>query len=193
MQIGKKVCFVIMPFSQTTSEHTAEYWTGHYELFLKPTLENTGKYDVKRIKALHGDILNQIVTDLIVSPLVVADLTDANPNVYWELGVRQSFKNGTVTIAEAGTELPFDIGAKGTLFYHPKDHIKNSEFVKDFRQAVEEIYSNPNSSDSKVLEVVSGRGSFFEITRKDEAIRRVSALIEEIHITRHCLLQYRVQ
>ena len=32
--------------------------------------------------------------------IVVADITDSKPNVYWELGVRQSFKHGTIIIRE---------------------------------------------------------------------------------------------
>jgi len=38
-------------------------------------------------------------------------LTDYNPNVFWELGVRQSFKHNTITIAEEGVILPFDVSS----------------------------------------------------------------------------------
>jgi hypothetical protein len=95
--------------------------------------------------------------------MVVADLTDANPNVYWELGVRQSFKHGTVTIAQHGTTLPFDIGAKGTLFYYPENHIEMAEFEKRFRTAIEDCLMRPDRPDSHVLETISGRGTLFEI------------------------------
>ena len=76
-------CFVIMPFSKSTDIHTDEYWNRHYTDFLKPLIESSRVFRAVRSEALRGDILHQIVADLVTSPLVVADLTDANPNVYW--------------------------------------------------------------------------------------------------------------
>jgi hypothetical protein len=171
-------CFVIMPFSDT-EHHTETYWTNHFEDFLKPLIEENPELEAYRSKPLHGDILREIITNLVVSPVVVADLTDSNPNVYWELGIRQSFKHGTVTIAEAGPSLPFDISVKGTLFYHPGDHIKTAKFSKDFKEAIEDCLSYPDKPDSHVLETVSGRGTLFEIFRRDEAMRRLDAMLSE--------------
>lgn len=179
MSTNREICFVIMPFSQTTAEHTEEYWTKHFEGFLKPLIEVNLNLEARRSQALRGDVLEQIITDLAVSPVVVADLTDNNPNVYWELGVRQSFKHGTVTIAEAGTRLFFDIGAKGTLFYHPKDHLKIEYFRKRFNEAIQDCLEHPDRPDSHVLETISGRGTLFEIFRRDEAIRRLDAVLSE--------------
>ena len=168
-----------MPFAQTTVEHTEDYWTKHFDVFLKPIIEEGGDFIAKRSEALRGDIQKQIISDLIVSPVVLADLTDKNPNVFWELGVRQSFKHGTITIAEDGTKLPFDISNKGTLFYHPKNHLKDQEFRQSLKHALKDCLNNPNSSDSLVLDSISGRGTLFEIFRREEALRRLDALISE--------------
>ena len=179
MSTNRETCFVIMPFSKTTDEHTEDYWTHHFEDFLKPLIEEKTNLEARRSKVMRGDILREIITDLVVSRVVVADLTDNNPNVYWELGVRQSFKHGTVTIAEAGTKLPFDIGGKGTLFYYPKDHLKMVNFPKRFMKAIEDCLVNPDRPDSHVLETLSGRGTLFEIFHRDEVIRRLDAVLSE--------------
>ena len=179
MSANRELCFVIMPFKKTTAEHTEEYWTKHFEHFLRPLIEENPNLEAHRSKALRGDILRQIITGLVNSRVVVADLTDYNPNVYWELGVRQSFKSGTVTIAEAKTQLPFDIGAKGTLFYYPEDHLKTADFSKSFKEAIQDCLANPDRSDSHVLETLSGRGTLFEIFRRDEAVRRLDAVLSE--------------
>ena len=71
-----------MPFSETTTEHTEEYWTNHFEEFLKPLIEQNEQIEVFRSMALRADILRGIVTDLVRSPIVIADLTDHNPNVF---------------------------------------------------------------------------------------------------------------
>lgn len=112
--------------------------------------------------------------------IVVADLTDANPNVYWELGVRQSFKHGTITIAEDGTVLPFDLGVKGSLSYFPNNHIKMRAFEKQFDEAITDCLNNPDIPDSHVLETISGRGTLYQILARDESSRRLDAIVSEI-------------
>ena len=64
-----------------------------------------------RSHPLRGDMVREIITNLVMAPIVIADITDENPNVYWELGVRHSFEHGTIIIAEEGTKRRFDIGA----------------------------------------------------------------------------------
>lgn len=71
-----------MPFGKTTDEHTEEYWTKHFENFLKPLIEENPNLEARRSKELRGDILNEIITDLVTSPIVVANLTDKNANVF---------------------------------------------------------------------------------------------------------------
>ncbi|MDG6904413.1 MAG: hypothetical protein JRN20_01355 [Nitrososphaerota archaeon] len=179
MSTTKIPCFVIMPFSQTSTEHTEAYWTGHFEQFLKPLIDSYG-LDAYRSAPLRGDILRKIITDLVRAPIVVADLTDHNPNVFWELGVRQSFKNGTITIAQEGTKLPFDISNKGTLFYYPQDHVKMPKFQANLKQAILDALSSDPSPDSHVLESISGRGTLFQIIRRDDTIRRLKGLLSEL-------------
>lgn len=175
----RQTCFVIMPFSETTPKHTEDYWTDQFETFLKPLVEECPELEAQRSEPLRGDILGQIITNLVTCPVVIADLTDHNPNVYWELGVRQSFRHCTVTIAQESTDLPFDTGAKGTLYYYPKDHMKMAGFCRRFKEAIQDCLSHPEEPDSHVLETISGRGTLFEIFRKDEAIRRMDALLSE--------------
>lgn len=188
MSNEKKVCFVIMPFSKTIDKHTERYWTDHFQKFLKPLIEESGQLKARRSEALRGDILRSIITNLIVSPVVVADLTDFNPNVFWELGVRQSFKHGTITIAEEGAELPFDVFGKGTLFYHCS-HVGNEEFYSDFKKAINHCTTNPDSPDSTVLETLSGRGTLFEIMHRAEILRRIDGLLSENNLNQDLILE----
>ena len=81
---GLKECFVIMHFSGNSKRHTKKYWTEHFEKRLKPLIESTNQFHAFRSEPLRQDILKQIINDLAFKPLVVADLTDGNPNVYWE-------------------------------------------------------------------------------------------------------------
>lgn len=154
MSTEPKRCFVIMPFSQTSEEHTQDYWEKHFESFLKPLIKESGEIEVFRSEALRGDIIKQIIRDLHNCTIVVADLTDKNANVFWELGVRQSCRHGTITIAQEGTEIPFDISTKGTLYYYPSDHVKNERFRIRFKKAVADCLLHPDNPDSLVLETI---------------------------------------
>jgi hypothetical protein len=60
--------------------------------------------------------------------IVIADLTDSNPNVYWELGVRHSLKSGTILIKDHNYKIPFDLSKIGILSYYPEKHIKHEKF-----------------------------------------------------------------
>jgi len=144
-----------MPFAETNKVRTEKYWSEHYKEFLKPIIEEVTGIVVHRSAPMRGDILKDIIKDLIHSDIVVADLTDSNPNVFWELGVRQSFKHGTITIAEEGTKLPFDISSKGTLFYSKKNHLKSKQFIKQLKLAIRDCIKKPNRPDSTVLETLT--------------------------------------
>lgn len=168
-----------MPFSQTTPEHTEEYWTRHFELFLKPIIEKCPGAKAFRSHPLRGDMVREIIRNLVMAPIVIADITDGNPNVYWELGVRHSFEHGTIIIAEEGTKRRFDISALGTLYYLSEDP-KQEEFVEQLQKAIEDCVKNPKRPDSQVLETVTGRGSIYSIINREESIRRLDALYYEI-------------
>lgn len=175
MPNGSKVCFVIMPFGETTKNHTETYWTNHFENFLKPLIEENKEFEARRSDELRGNIVDKIIFDLVNSSVVVADLTDKNPNVFWELGIRQSFKHGTITIAEEKTNLPFDIFGKATHFYN-NDDAKNDEFRSKFKSALADCLKNPERPDSQVLKTISGRGTLYELINREETIRRLDAI-----------------
>jgi hypothetical protein len=173
-----KSCFIIMPFSQT-EHHSQEYWTNHFEYYLKPLIEKTGKLSVFRSEPLKGNIASQIITDLINSYIVVADLTDHNPNVLWELGVRQSYKHCTITIAEKGTKIPFHFSHKGILEYNG-DHLNNQYFEEQLSKALDLCMNSPEEPDSPILEAIGGRGSLYSIIHEEENNRKLKVVKQEI-------------
>ena len=62
-------------------------------------------------------ITEAIVHNLKTADLVIADLTDLNSNVFYELGIRHHTGKPTILFAAAGTELPFDIHNIPVIFY----------------------------------------------------------------------------
>jgi len=98
------------------------YDKGHflrvYEDIVKPAVEKTDFMprradEVKETNFIHLDILKK----LIDAPIAICDLSSRNPNVLFELGIRQAFDKPVVLIQEKGTPKIFDIGPLRYLEY----------------------------------------------------------------------------
>ncbi len=63
-----------------------------------------------------GEIPEQIFRQLRDCPVVIADLTGANPNVMYELGLRHTTGRVTIQLGEKG-RLPFDVAAIRTIMF----------------------------------------------------------------------------
>jgi Putative Zn-dependent protease, contains TPR repeats len=113
-----KSCFVIMPFGKDKSMQ--EFYTSVYESIIFPAASKRN-YDVNRVDTKQsniGNITKNIVKDLVYSDLVIADLTEGNANVFYELGIRHALhKCATILIIQAGYEIPFDLKQHVTVIY----------------------------------------------------------------------------
>lgn len=104
-----KDCFIIMPITDADGYPKGHF--GHvYENIIKPSCEMSGYKavradEVKETNLIHLDILKK----LIEAPLAICDLSNRNPNVLFELGIRQAFDKPVVLIQEEGTPKIFDI------------------------------------------------------------------------------------
>ena len=112
-----KRCFVVSVIGEDGSPERQ-----HANMVLKniirPAVKARG-YTAGRIDSLSpsGDITQAIVEELCSADLVVADLTFLNPNVMYELGIRQAWNLPLIQIARKGTKLPFDRQVHNTVFY----------------------------------------------------------------------------
>lgn len=66
-----------------------------------------------------GLILHSIYRELEESDVVIADLTNLNPNVMYELGFAHGAKRPTILLASNTSVLPFDLAGVRTLLYEP--------------------------------------------------------------------------
>lgn len=102
-------CFVIMPISDQPG-YDASHFTKVYEDIFKPACEAAGYKanradDVKESNLIHLDILKRVVH----SPMAICDLSSRNPNVLFELGLRQAFDRPTILVKDKETPEIFDI------------------------------------------------------------------------------------
>ena len=114
---NSKDCFIIMPIADTEG-YPAGHFKHVYDNIVGPSCEMAGYTavradDVKATNLIHLDILKK----LIETPVAICDLSSRNPNVLFELGLRQAFDRPVVLIQEVGTPKIFDIAPLRYLEY----------------------------------------------------------------------------
>ncbi|WP_434779585.1 hypothetical protein [Neisseria sp. Ec49-e6-T10] len=113
----KPICFAIMPISDVDT-HPKGHFHQVYEDIMIPAIGLAG-FEPKRADEEKGSNLIQlkILEQLIEAPMAICDLSTRNPNVMFELGIRQAFDKPTVLIQEEGTPHIFDINGLRYLTY----------------------------------------------------------------------------
>lgn len=144
-----KSCFVIMPIADCEG-----YEKGHfahvYNDIIKPAIEKTEFMairadEVKETNLIHLDILKK----LIDAPIAVCDLSTRNPNVLFELGIRQAFDKPVVLIQEKGTPKIFDIAPLRYLEYSKEmKYHEVLESQKKLQEAIEATKGVENEADN---------------------------------------------
>jgi hypothetical protein len=102
--------FVVMQFTEQFNEL--------YDEVIRPVCEGL-EIDAYRASDIYrpGVIFQDILQGLDGSNVVIADVTPANPNVFYELGYSHALKKPVVLLAERETPLPFDISGYRVIFY----------------------------------------------------------------------------
>lgn len=94
-----KLCFVLMPFKDDMKEV--------YRDAIKPACKRASFVSL-RVDELKGafNINRKIIEHIFSSDAIIADLTDWNPNVFYELGVAHAIDNKTITIISTSVTVP---------------------------------------------------------------------------------------
>ena len=116
----KPKCFVIGPIGADDSDTR---WKSDRVLkhIVRAILQET--YDVERADDIRrpGIITVQIIQQLLEARLVVADLSEANPNVYYELAVRHAARKPVIHMIAEGDDAPFDVSQMRFIRFDIKD------------------------------------------------------------------------
>jgi len=169
-----KACFIIMPISENK-----EYEDGHfskvYEDIFKPACDTAGFYavradEVKQTNLIHLDILQK----LIESPMAICDLSSRNPNVLFELGLRQAFDKPTVLVQEVGTPKIFDIAPLRYKEYRKelryREVLEDQKLIAEAISATEDANLNGEGFNSLVnILSLSSPASLKEVNESDSS------------------------
>lgn len=117
----EKLCFVISPIGDPDSE-TRKRSDQVLKHVVRPAVTSCG-YKAVRADEIDkpGMITSQVIQHVVNDDLVVADLTERNPNVFYELAIRHALRKPLVQIIRKGEAIPFDVAGTRTIYVDHKD------------------------------------------------------------------------
>lgn len=153
-------CFFVAPIGDEGSE-VRDRSDGVMEYIVAPA---AGEHELETVRAdkiaKPGQITRQVIEHVVGAKAAVVDLTEANPNVYYEMAVRHTAQLPTVLIAQEGEKLPFDIAQMRTIFF---DHTSlksaaecRSEISKHLGEALRGEVDSPIAVSVAVQHLESG-------------------------------------
>ena len=111
-QDSRPKCFVLMPLAGEFKEI--------YELSIKPAVESCGLACFRADELVYsGPILGQIIRSIYEAEIVIVDVSKANLNVFYELGISHALAKNVILIAQNIEDIPFDIRSYRVLIYQP--------------------------------------------------------------------------
>lgn len=169
--------FVVMPFSGTKSCTEAQ-WTDIFDNVFMPAAKKAN-LSCSRARVSTGSLIKSIVERLRTSYIVLADITDANPNVFYELGVRHSLSKRTVIVAQGASHIPSDLRGYWSLIYGTQPGQVKS-FAKELSDIVKQIDLEPERPDSPVGEYLEHEFQASSRQANTDIARKLSALHTEL-------------
>ena len=162
----KKRCFVIMSFNTK--------YDNAYHCGIKKAIEDL-ELECVRIDedAMPTNVPAAIVRELIAADVVIADVSESSPNVYYELGISHSMGNKTITISQEPDKLPFDTRNEYTLKYK-NDHDGVRLLYFELKRVIPQLLARPHEPSNGVQ--IAGR-DYFDLHRQIQ--ENIKALAQE--------------
>ncbi len=116
----RPLCFVLMPFGKKPdAAGTTVDFDAVYRELIAPAIEQADLEPIRADEEMTGGIIHKPMFErLILCEFAVADLTTANANVFYELGIRHAVRPySTVMIFSETSRLPFDVSLLRALPY----------------------------------------------------------------------------
>ena len=99
----------------------------------------------------NGLITKAIIEQIITADLVIADFTGNNPNVFYELAIRHSYRKPTIQIVKGEIDIPFDVANMRTISYETT--LSGADVAKREIEATLKSIEDGNSVHNPVSEV----------------------------------------
>lgn len=118
----KPTCFVIAPIGAEGTE-THKRSDQVLKHMIEPAASACGFQALRADRISEsGTITDQVIQRIIKAPLVIADLSEHNPNVFYELAIRHALRRPYVQmIHKSFLPIPFDLSLTRTVIFNHQD------------------------------------------------------------------------
>ncbi|MFA8435897.1 MAG: hypothetical protein ACEPOZ_15375 [Marinifilaceae bacterium] len=148
----EKTCFVIMPISDQES-YDKEHFTRVYKHIIKPACEKAGFTPIRADEQANTNyIVLDIIKKILESDMVICDLSAKNPNVMYELGIRQAFNKKALLIKDIKTDFIFDIQGLRTLNYD--ESLRVDTVISDVNRITKGLNETYDANEKEVNSLV---------------------------------------
>jgi len=157
--LQRPLCFVLMPFGRKKDElgRTIDFDAVYREV-IAPAIDQAGLEPIRADEEQVGGTIHKPMFErLLLCDFAIADLTGANPNVYYELGIRHALRpRSTVLLACEGAVRPFDVAPLRTWSYRVDSQGKPADAPASATAIGERLRTvvGDESDDSPVFELV---------------------------------------
>lgn len=166
VNVPDPLCFVLMPVERKADATGVVIdFDAVYRDLIAPSVRAAGLEPARADEEVTGGLIHEPMFErLILCEYAVADLTFANANVFYELGVRHAVRPySTVLTFAAGTGLPFDVAAERALPYLVSESGVPADLETARRRLTDRLVAaRDRSADSPVFRLLEG---FPEISR----------------------------
>jgi len=161
------LCFVLMPFGKKpAADGRVVDFDAVFESLIKPAVVAAGLEPLRADEEMTGGVIHKPMYErLILCEYAVADLTTANANVFYELGLRHAIRPASTVLlfAQGLGQLPFDVAPLRAVPYQLGADGKPSANGSDLDMLTDKLRdARKMMTDSPVFQLVEG---FPEIKR----------------------------
>lgn len=161
-QTGRR-CFVILPYPASEEAASGPDFDAVYEELIRPVIEDLNLDLIRADRVSRSGLIHkEMIENLLEADVVIADVTLGSPDVFFELGIRQTARRaGTVILRHAKSAVPLPISGLRALDYEleARGGISRQQVIEDcrilLRTHVKNSLDNP-STDSLVHTLMPG-------------------------------------
>ena len=169
----KPFAFVLMPFENKFNDI--------YKIGIKEACEKVGAY-CERVdeQIFDGSILDRIYNQIYKADIIISDMSDRNPNVFYETGYAHALGKKCILLTQNSEDIPFDLKHYPHIVYQGKIVELREELSKRVKKYLEEdnkrvfepenelhLYSNgeriQNGATLYVKDMLNGKDVYIQI------------------------------
>ncbi len=166
-------CFVAMPFRAPYNQV--------YSKVIRPAIESTGLTAVRADDIFSaGDVIGQLVEAIVESDLVVAEISELNANVYYEVGLAHAFRKPTVLLSRSSDTIPFDLRTGRCVIYDIEEPDWGEGLRNQIAASISETRENPLRALPLAISFPAARDGVVHQGAGDDSLASLSQKLDQV-------------